>query len=342
VAAVAVSFLALILGASPASAHSVSGASASNYVTTLTSVRPAVPGIKLRIVEFGSRVELTNSTGTEVLVLGYQSEPYLRVGPQGVFENRRSPSTYINRSRQGGAVPGDADPTAPPSWVKVSDAPLVRWHDHRVHHMGTQDPPSVRRAPDRPHRITTWEVALQQGSTNITVGGTLDWVPGPSPTRWLLVALALAAVGAGAGFVGRRARGPVLAVLVAVLVVSDVVHSVGVGFVRAGTLGDKLGALLATSVYSIPIWLVGLAGVVMHLRRSRDADLATLFAGILVAVVGGLVDVGALSRSQVPFVWSTALVRWLVAAAIGLGAGLAIAAAVGLIRERREHAPQGA
>jgi hypothetical protein len=34
-----------------------------------------------------------------------------------VFENRRSPATYLNRTRDGKThVPGFADPTAAPEW----------------------------------------------------------------------------------------------------------------------------------------------------------------------------------------------------------------------------------
>ena len=45
----------------------------------------------------GGQLELTNRSGQEVLVRGYRLEPYLRVGPDGVFENQRAPSAYTNR-----------------------------------------------------------------------------------------------------------------------------------------------------------------------------------------------------------------------------------------------------
>jgi hypothetical protein len=82
----------LIVQAQPASAHTVSGVGATNWRTTLIGVNPPVPGLRVRVVNTGSDLEVSN-TGQEVVVLGYEGEPYLRVGPAGVYENTQSPST---------------------------------------------------------------------------------------------------------------------------------------------------------------------------------------------------------------------------------------------------------
>src|SRR5215217_7940984 len=95
----------LIGGAAPASAHSVSGAGATNYRTVLDDVTPAVEGVEITVIENGSRIELTNTTDTEIVVRGYEDESYLRVGSDGVFENRNSPATYINQDRNGTSTP---------------------------------------------------------------------------------------------------------------------------------------------------------------------------------------------------------------------------------------------
>ena len=71
---------------------------------------PAVPGITARVVDLGNKFELTNRTSTEITVLGYEGEPYLRIGPNGVFENLHSQATYINRTRLGGTVPPASTP----------------------------------------------------------------------------------------------------------------------------------------------------------------------------------------------------------------------------------------
>ena len=87
-----------------------------------------MPGISARVVDLGSKIELTNRTSTEIIVLGYEGEPYLRIGPDGVFENLHSQATYINRTRLGGTVPVDVDtsPTAAPEWKKISSGHTAR------------------------------------------------------------------------------------------------------------------------------------------------------------------------------------------------------------------------
>jgi hypothetical protein len=55
-----------------------------------------------------------------------------------------------------------------------------------------------------------------------------------------------------------------------------------------------------------------------------------LFAGLIVAVAGGLADLTTLTRSQLPTELPPAIARLDVALALGLGAGLAVAAALRL------------
>src|SRR3954447_4440195 len=81
----------MVAGAAPASAHTVGGAGAVNFSTRVLRITPATPGLVVRPVEAGARLELVNTTGRDVVVLGYDNEPYLRVGPGGVFENQRAP-----------------------------------------------------------------------------------------------------------------------------------------------------------------------------------------------------------------------------------------------------------
>ena len=81
-AAVVVASIAMM--SAPASAHTASGPRPTNYLTTLGSISPRVPGVTVRVVELGNKLELTNRTDTDVVVLGYNSDPYLRVGPRGL------------------------------------------------------------------------------------------------------------------------------------------------------------------------------------------------------------------------------------------------------------------
>jgi hypothetical protein len=314
----------LLLGvtAPAASAHSVSGVSATNFRTELRSISPDVPGLTMRVIEAGSRFELENRTGEEVLVLGYSKEPYLRIGPEGVFENSRSPATYLNRSRRPTeAPPSNADPSAPPEWRKISSESVARWHDHRIHWMGKQDPPSVRRDPDRRQVIPPgWVVEMRRGDTTVTAQGDLIWVPGPNPFPWLLLAVVLA-VGVFV-LARRRAWAPALAAATVALVAVDAFHAVGVGLANAGSLGTRLGKLLAGSYYSFPAWLVGGLGVYWLSRRRSEGAAAVAVSAAVMALAGGFVDFGVLTRSQVPFAMATWLVRLAVAVTMGLGVGI--------------------
>ncbi|MCU1485651.1 MAG: hypothetical protein JWN67_2397, partial [Actinomycetia bacterium] len=90
----------VVCGAAPASAHTGQVA-ATDYRAGITRAT----GLDVRLVEAGGRVELTNRSSHELTVLGYEDEPYLRIGRDGVFENRRSPATYLNATRTGGEQP---------------------------------------------------------------------------------------------------------------------------------------------------------------------------------------------------------------------------------------------
>ncbi|MGH9032785.1 MAG: hypothetical protein ACRDZV_11725, partial [Acidimicrobiia bacterium] len=98
IASVVVAAAATGLAAAPAAAHGTSGPDATNYETRVHEISPPTPGLSVRAIDLGERLELRNTTGTDVVVLGYHDEPYLRVGPDGVFENRRSPAAYLNES----------------------------------------------------------------------------------------------------------------------------------------------------------------------------------------------------------------------------------------------------
>jgi hypothetical protein len=319
----------LVALAPPASAHTVSGVGATNWLTTLLAVSPQVPGLSVKVIESGSRLELTNH-GPEVVVLGYEQEPYLRVGPEGVFDNVLSPATYLNCSRTGCPVPAEANGQAPPRWRRVSNSQTARWHDHRIHWMGAQLPPDVRRTPGRLHIRPPWTVTLKQGLTPITITGQLAWVPGSSPLPWVLLALALLVGAAVIGLAGQW--GWPLAVLVGLLTVNDLYHALAIGFSVAGGFWTHMLRFFAGSFYSMIGWILGLLAVRMLLGRRIDGLYAAAFAGVSAALFTGLLDVAVLSRSQAPFAGPIVFDRVTVAVSLGLGVGVAVGSIIALRR----------
>jgi hypothetical protein len=328
-----ITLLWLISLAQPASAHTVSGVGATNWKTTIIGLSPAVPGLSVRVIEDGSRLELTNHRA-EVVVLGYDQEPYLRVGPGGVFENTLSPATYLNCSRKGCPVSPAANPQAPPQWKRISSGQTARWHDHRTHWMGTRPPPDVERAPGQIHQRPPWTVTLVQGDTRIAVTGRLTWVPGQNPAPWLLLALALAVLAAALGVFGYW--GVPLAILVAVLTINDFYHAAAIAWSFGGGFWTKFGKFFSGSFYSTIGWILGVLAVWLLVRRRVDGLYAAVFAGISAALFTGLLDIAVLSRSQAPFDGLIGVDQLTVAVSLGLGVGVATAAFVALRRVPRE------
>jgi hypothetical protein len=331
VVTVVIAAVLLMAGAIPASAHSVAGTGATNYKTTLRRVSPTFPGLKVKVVEAGGRLEVSY-TGTKTLyVLGTYDEQFLRIDRRGVFENLNSPYTYITKTRNGIDPPANADPRKRPAWHKISDGQVARWHDHRIHFMGNRNPPPVREAPDQRHVVNPdWKVSITDGTTTAVVEGDLVWVPGPSPVPMLLLALALLLTMVA---IGRRGA-PFIPVAVAaiVLIVVDVAHAFAIGFANAGTTGMKVAQTFASSIVSLPAWLVGVGAVWLLLRKRVDGFFAAVFCGLIVAVVGGIADFSVLSHSQVPFALPLGLARPIVAISLGLGTGLAAASGLSIRR----------
>jgi hypothetical protein len=309
--------------AAPAGAHGLGGLTPTNYETVLQSVTPRVPGLGVRVSDLGTKVELTNHGSTDVVVLGYAGEPYLRIGPRGVFENERSPATYLNRSTTiSGAPPARADAKAAPEWQQVSTSTTARWHDHRAHFMGTDDPPEVARQPDQRHVVDNFEIPMRVGGESVVARGQIVYVPPPSPWPWVIGALVLATV----VFVLARTGSwrTVFVVVLALLTLTEAVHVIGLWGGSTASFGTKL----VESAYSLAGILLGLLGLGWMWRKGVESAVPiVLVATIFLFVAGGLADVTTLGNSQIPSTFSAWFARLLVTLTLGLGAGLALAAA---------------
>lgn len=320
----------VLLIASPALAHALNGASPSNYQTRILEVEPKRPGIDVEVVEAGNRLLLTNTSQDEVVVLGYRQEPYLRVGPDGVFENLRSEATYRNRSRFPTAeVPAIAssDPKTPPEWKKVSDARQVRFHDHRVHYMGLQPPGPVRADPGKEHVIIpAWEVPLRVGQDQVLIKGDLRWIPGPSKLPWLALAAvaALALAGLVLGPLSRQPRLAQTAIVAALgaLVVLDAARLAGL----AGNVGSSFTRAAGQNLPAVAAWIAAVAGAVLLLRGDTRAGPALAAGAGALFVVGAIGDLNVLDRSQLATDAPIWLARLSVATGLGLGLGLLVVA----------------
>ncbi|TCB90131.1 hypothetical protein E0H26_27420 [Micromonospora zingiberis] len=342
---------ALLATAAPAVAHGADAPNGTDYRVEVTAVAPDRPQLRVRVIEAGARLELTNTGDEPVEVIGYSGEPYLRVGPDGVYENTRSPATYLNRTIVGDTVlPAEADPAAEPQWRRVDAGSTARWHDQRALWREAGPPAQVRAAPDREHRVRDWVVPLRDAHGPVEIRGTLDWVPPPDAYHWWVVAvLGALAVGAlgllpaasapgGRALVGvgaLLAAGGAAAVLLAVGRVLDA-GAAGVGAVLVGLLTGPLWTLLAG--------LGALAAARWASRRRPGADFVVALAGACLALFAGVTNAAILARAVVPVPWPPTLARLLVALVIAVGAGALAAAALRLHATGRAvaAAPAGA
>ncbi len=147
----------------------------------LQGVQPPADGLELEVSGGDRFLVLTNGTGKEVIVKGYDDEPYLRFLPNRVVEvNARAPSKYANEDRYAlRPVPAQADSNAPPQWQAVSRNGSYRWFDHRIHLMEKGTPPQVTDESKRT-KIFDWNVPMSVGGESARALGTLEWIPASS------------------------------------------------------------------------------------------------------------------------------------------------------------------
>jgi hypothetical protein len=306
---------ALLVPAGPALAHGGEAPDATAYRVEVLGVGPAEPGITVRTVEAGARLELRNTAGTTVEILGYQGEPYLEVRPDGTFENLNSPATYLNQTLDGDTpVPPEASPAAAPRWHRVSTETTVRWHDQRTRWLGTDLPPQARADPSRSHRVRDWQVPLRRGTHTFAAHGTLTWEPPPATGWWWAGALAL---GAGLAALGRRhARllGPVA------LSAGTIIFGYAVTRALSGAGGQEPALVAAV--------LAVTAGVLTWRGR---APFVLALAGALLAIFGGLTDVDYFTQAVLATPGPPWAARTAVLLAIGAGLGMAV---TGVLRLR--------
>lgn len=306
--------------ASPAAAHGGPGGDdpgGTNYRTRILDVSPEIPGLEIRVIEAGARLELVNDTGEEIIVRGYEDEPFLRINDDGVFENRRSPATYLNSSRQAStAIPPEADADAAPDWQLIDTGNVATWHDHRAHWMGG-DPPAVTDEPGKEHVvIESWVVPIEVGDDSVDVSGDLVWVPGPSPWLSYLLVIVLAAGFTLAGL-SKRWRWAVVAGMT-LLIVAAGLDAIGVWQETAAGTVVKLGGLGAPLV-TASIAIVALT----QLRRApREALLFAAASATSFGLLFGLANLDWLSRSQLPTTLASPLARMTVTVSMGVAAGI--------------------
>jgi len=287
---------AVLAPATPAFAHGGDTPDTTAFRIRITGISTPEKGLTVRTVEAGARLELANKTGHSVEILGYSGEPYLDIRPDGTWQNVNSPTASSTAT---------ADPTAPPSWRKLSSGTTVRWHDQRT----------VVADPGRTHRLRDWGVPLREQTRVFEIRGTLDWQPPPRAWLWC----GLSALCAIASFALLRWWPRSLRPVALIGGFSPLAYAVS-------TVLDGV---------SPPLVLI-LAALLPIVAAVRHPPFYLALSGACLALFAGIDQAAAFGAAVLP----TAGPAWLSRAslAVALGVGVAMAA-TGVIRLRATQPP---
>ncbi|HWH19178.1 MAG TPA: hypothetical protein VN671_01495 [Solirubrobacterales bacterium] len=201
--------LALVCALAPAQALAHGGNP--NYRSEIDSFTPPLPGdVSIEVLDYDSYLQLLDQHGHEVMLYGYDGEPYARIEKDGTVQvNQRSPATYLNDSRFAEErVPPSADPKAAPEWKTVDSSGTFIWHDHRMHYMSRSLPPEVKDTSEKT-KVFDYEIPMSIDGRKTVLHGTLWWVGSQGTSKVpFVIAAAVIVLGGGALVLGiRRRRG---------------------------------------------------------------------------------------------------------------------------------------
>jgi MYXO-CTERM domain-containing protein len=198
----------IALAATPAT-HAYAHEGDPRFRSELSGIEPRAEGLEVEVLNYDDSLELRNRSGEDVLVRGYDDEPYVRILADGTVQvNTRSPAYYLNDDRYAEVdVPPEADAAAPPQWKTLDTSGIYAWHDHRIHYMSEGTPPQVRDEGERTD-VFDYSVPIEVGGRAAAVTGTLVWVgEDDGAPVWPFIALGAAALALVALVAVRRRRG---------------------------------------------------------------------------------------------------------------------------------------
>lgn len=166
-------------------------ATPTNYRSEVTATVPA-DRFTAEIIGGDAFVRMMVVPGVDVVVLGYEGEPYIWFAPDGtVSVNTRSAATYLNDDRYGRAqLPGTVDVDAEPTWEERASGGAYSWHDHRTHWMSRTPPFAVQDTDGNESvEIFSWTLPLRVDGEPGSIDGSLSWVPSSGSLVWILVAV---------------------------------------------------------------------------------------------------------------------------------------------------------
>jgi hypothetical protein len=174
---IALTVLVALVAATPALAHEGNP----NFLSQIERITPRAEGVSVEVLNRDDRMLLRNTSGEDVLILGYDDEPYARVLADGTVEvNTDSEAYYLNDDRFADVdVPAGVDGRGEPQWKELGKTGRFEWHDHRFHWMSEGTPPQVKDESVRT-KVFDWSVPIEVGGERGAIAGTLFWTPLPA------------------------------------------------------------------------------------------------------------------------------------------------------------------
>jgi hypothetical protein len=308
---------------------------AGNYRSEITDA--GVDGLIWNVRGGDDLIELTNDTGSVVIVFGYQGEPYLRFVPgDGVYRNAASPATYLNDDRFGDVtMPAEVSFSAPADaaaeWESVADANSYSWHDHRAHWMSRTDPPAVVADRDREHLVLEYEIPLEVAGSPVAATGELRWL---ANVAWwppvVALTVGLSAVVAAVAFTTRPTPGrwvPLARVStgIVVLVVAANIVRVIVDLDKYPTTSERLVIIITTAVT-----LGAIVALCARSWRGHPGGFGALaVAALMVMLLYGGEASGDMTAPQLDTSLPDVALRWTIAASYTIVAPTMLAVGIG-------------
>ena len=129
-----------------------------------------------------------------------------------------------------------------------------------------------------------------------------------------------------------RSRRRVAVAALGVLVAVDLAHTITAEAARAGSQLTKTVQFFGDNFVSVFVWIAAGFTIWGIWRRRIEALYGLLLVGAMVGAVSGVSDLSYLWKSQLPTIGPYLVARGEVAAALGLGLGLAVGALFALRR----------
>ncbi len=305
----------VMFGAGPALADP---AAPTNYESTVLGMDPPSNAAVVRVTGGDAFLEVIVVPGHEFVVPGYFGEPYIRIDADGtVWVNEDSPAHYINDDRYGTTTaPEEADGRGAPRWVRVGEGGRYAWHDHRIHWMSYDRPPTV--SGESRQVVFPWSLPVVVDGTETRITGELAWIPSRSVVAPLLAGMiALLPLVAAARYRSSA---------IALLIVGAAALAAVVAVAQANGTPAPARGFPVMMVLPLVALIAGLWAIAGRTPGSLSPTLLTLTAGLALAA-WALATAEVLWLPILPSALPRQLERFAVAFVFWAGVGAVVAAA---------------